>query len=137
MGQRIDQFCESLRLKLTNVDSNMDALKTKIDGRAQNVEQEVRSHLDAAKKRIDQGHAKVAAAQADMRNWAEERKAATSDRIAEWKAKLETAKLKGRADRAESYAAAAADVAVAAVDEAEQASLEAWLARRDADYAQS
>ncbi len=137
MGQRIDQFCESLRLKLTNVDSNMHALKAKIDGRAQNAEQEVRSHLDAVKTQIDQGHAKVAAARADMKNWAEERKAATSDRIAEWKSKLETAKLKGRADRAESYAAAAVEVAIAAVDEAEQASLEAWLARRDADYAQN
>ena len=40
MGQRIDQFCESLRLKLTNVDSNMHALKAKSDGKAQGAEQE-------------------------------------------------------------------------------------------------
>jgi len=45
--------------------------------------------------------------------------------------------LQSRADRAELYAVAATDVAVAAVDEAEEASLEAWLARRDADYAQT
>jgi hypothetical protein len=31
---------------------------------------------------------------------------------------------------------AAVKVATAAIDEAEQASLEAWLARADADYAQ-
>ena len=72
-----------------------------------------------------------------MKNWADERKAVTSDKIAEWKAKREIGKLASRADRAERYAAAAVDVAVAAVDEAEQASLEAWLARQDADYAQS
>jgi hypothetical protein len=45
--------------------------------------------------------------------------------------------LQGRTDSAELYASATADVAVAAVDDAEQASLEAWLARQDADLAQS
>lgn len=135
MGQRIDQFCESLRLKLTNVNSNMHALKAKIDGKAQGAEQDVQNHLNAVKARIEQQRAKVAAAQVDMKNWAEERKAATTEKVAEWKAKLEKAKLQSRADRAESYAAAAIDVAMAAVDEAEQASLEAWLARRDADFA--
>jgi hypothetical protein len=40
------------------------------------------------------------------------------------------------ADNAERYAAAAAIVAMAALDAAEQASLEAWLARKDADSAQ-
>ena len=51
-------------------------------------------------------------------------------------AKLEKAKLKARAEAAERYAAGAAVVALAAVDEAEQASLEAWLARKDADSGQ-
>ena len=36
MGQRIDQFCETLHLKLTNVDSNISALKAKIDGKVRN-----------------------------------------------------------------------------------------------------
>jgi hypothetical protein len=67
---------------------------------------------------------------------ADERKAATNEKIAQWKAKLEKAKLQSRADNAERYAAAAAIVAMAALDAAEQASLEAWLARKDADSAQ-
>jgi hypothetical protein len=133
MGQRIDQFNESLRLKLANVDSNINALKVKIDGRARTAEQEVRNHLDAVDKSIEQGRAKVAAAQADITTWAEEQKTVTGEEIAEWKAERETAKLKARADLAERYAAAAIDVAVAAVDEAERASLQAWLARHDAD----
>jgi hypothetical protein len=32
MGERIDQFCKNLRIKLTRVDSNMVSLKAKIDG---------------------------------------------------------------------------------------------------------
>lgn len=137
MSERIDQFCENLRVKLTGIENNMQALKTKIDSKAQTAEQEVRARLDAVKQRIDQQRPKVTAAQADIKKWLEERKATTNQKIAEWKAKSEMARLKSWADFAESYAGAAAAVALAAVDEAEQASLEAWLARKDADTAQA
>ncbi len=137
MGQRIDQFCENLRQKLTMADSGLEGLKAKIDSKARTAEQDVQSHLERVQKRIEQGRAKVSAAQAEMRNWADQRKTVTKEKIAEWKAKREVVKLQSRADIAEHYAAAAIDLAVAAIDEAEQASLEAWLARADADYAQN
>jgi predicted nucleic acid-binding Zn-ribbon protein len=97
----------------------------------------VRNHLDKVQRRIEQGRAKVAAAQSEVNDWVDQRKVATSDKIAEWKAKRETTKLQNRADKAERYAAAAIDVAVAALDEAEQAALEAWLARQDANVAEA
>jgi light-regulated signal transduction histidine kinase (bacteriophytochrome) len=137
MGQRIDQFCENLRQKLTRTDSGLEGLKTKIDAKKANVEQDVQSHLDRVRNRIEQNQAKLAAAQTNMKNWVDERKATTSAQIADWKAKRDAAKLQSRAGKAEDYAAAAIDVAVAAVDEAEKASLEAWLARADADAAQT
>jgi hypothetical protein len=136
MGQRIDQFCEDLRQKLTMTDSGLEGLRTKISTKAAHVEQDVQSHLDRAHERIEHGRAKVTAAQTDMKNWVEERKAFTRERITEWKQKRDLGKLQSRADKAERYAAAAVDVAVAAMDEAEQASLEAWLAREDANVAQ-
>jgi hypothetical protein len=136
MGERIDQFCENLRVKLTGIDNKMQALKQTIDSRQQTAEQAVRSHLDTVKKRIEQDHSKVTIAQADLKKWVEERKSASKEKIAEWKAKGEKLKLQSRADSAERYAAAAAVIAMDAVDEAEQASLEAWLARKDADGAQ-
>jgi hypothetical protein len=135
MSERIDQFCETLRSKLTSIDGNMQALKAKIDSKAQNAEQEARAQLDAVKKRVEQERAKLTTAQNDMQKWLEEHKAMTDEKIAEWKAKHEKAKLQGRADNAQRYAAAAAVVAIAAADEAEKASLEAWLARKDADSA--
>src|ERR1700730_7067284 len=87
VSQRIDQFCENLRLKLTNIDSGLHGLKAKIDGKAQQAEQEVRSHLEKVQRRIEQGRAKVLVAQTEVTNWAEDRKTATADKIAEWKAK--------------------------------------------------
>ena len=137
MGARIDQFCEDLRQKLTIADSGLDGLKAKINGKAVHVEQDVQSHLDRVHKRVEQGRAKIAAAQGDITEWAEEKKAANRDKIAEWKAKREMSKLQGRAGKAERYAAAASAVAVAALDEAEEASLEAWLARQDVNLAQA
>ena len=135
MGQRIDQFCENLRQKLTMAESGIEGLKTKINAKEAHVEADVQSHLDRVHNRIDQGHAKVVAANAEMKAWVDQRKANTGEKIAGWKTKREVARLQGRADDAERYAAATIDVAVAAIDEAEQASLEAWLARQDADNA--
>lgn len=135
MGQRVDQFCETLRLKLTNIDDGLEGIKAKIDAKAQRAEQDVRAHHEKVKRRIEDQRSKVAAARADMKNWVEERKAATAETIASWQAKHETKKLQNRADSAERYAAAAIEVALAAVDEAEEASLEAWLARQEANAA--
>lgn len=137
MGDRINQFCENLRTKLTSIDNDMDSLKAKIDGKAQTAERDVRSHLDDVKKRMQLDRAKVAAAQADIKKWVEDRKATAGEKIAEWKTRRETAKLQSRADNAERYAAASIVVALAAADEAEQAALEAWLARKDAESAQT
>ena len=36
MGERIDQFCENLRVKLTSMDNNVNSIKAKIDGKAAN-----------------------------------------------------------------------------------------------------
>jgi hypothetical protein len=137
MSERIDQFCEDLRVKLTAIDENMQALKTEIDRRSKTADEEVRTRLDVVKKRMEQDRAKVIAAQNDLKKWVAERKADTREKISEWKAKGEKAILRSRAESAERYAAAAAVLAAAAVDEAQQAALEAWLARKDAEGAQA
>ena len=77
MGERIDQFCEDLRQKLTMADSGLEGLKAKISGKAAHVEQDVQSHLDRVHKRVEQGRSKIAAAQADIKEWADQKKTAT------------------------------------------------------------
>jgi predicted Zn-ribbon and HTH transcriptional regulator len=67
MGERIDQFCENLRIKLTSIDNNMQELKAKIDSKAQTAEQEVRTQLETVKKRIEQDRTKLETAQADVK----------------------------------------------------------------------
>jgi hypothetical protein len=61
----------------------------------------------------------------------------TAEKIADWKTKRETTQLQNRADQAERYAQATIDAALTALDEAEQATLEAWLAREEANSSPS
>jgi hypothetical protein len=100
-------------------------------------ERHVQSHLERVCKRIDQGRTRASAARADVASWVQDRNAVAIDTIAVWKTKCDVEKLQGRADKAGRYAAATVEIATAAIDEAEQASLEAWLTQADADYAKS
>jgi hypothetical protein len=137
MSQRIDELCEDLRVKLTNIDDNISGLKSKIDTNAQRAEQDVRSQLDNLHRQVEQSRAKVTAERAEVKKWLDDQKVATGEKIAEWKHNRETSKLRHRADDAERYAVAAKDIAAAALDEAALAALEAWVARQDANVAQA
>jgi vacuolar-type H+-ATPase subunit I/STV1 len=132
MSEQIDRVLKDLRLKLAEVDDRAETVNARIIGWSTHAEDEVRDELDKVKKRIELGLAQVTMAHADIESWLQAQKNETSEVIAAWKEKREIAKLQNRADKAARYAVAALGVVVAALDEAEQASLEAWLARRDA-----
>jgi hypothetical protein len=135
MSRNVDQFCEELRIKLTNIESGIAVLKGKIEEETDTAEQQVRLHLDNVCRRMKQDQKKVLEAQAELRDWVEDQKTATADKIAEWTSKRDLAKLHNHADKAERYAAATIAVAFAALDEVEQAAMKAWLARRSANKA--
>ncbi len=135
MNQRIDQFRETIRLKVMQVDSDLSALKAKIDAKAETVERDARDSLAAVTKRIEQGETKTSAARLEVETWLKQQRSLAESAIAELKAKGKSSKVKINADLAERYAMAAVDVAAAAINSAEQAALEAWLARRQADRA--
>src|SRR5215475_12328737 len=88
MSKRIDQFCEDLRQKYTIAASGLDGLRAQINGKAAHVDLAVHNHLERVRKRVEQGRAKVAAAQTEIKNWADKKKAVTGDKIADWKEKL-------------------------------------------------
>ncbi len=61
-SQQANQLYESLRNKLANAKSDLDSLKFKMEGRAQQADQEVRSRLDQLQQQIEQDRNKVSAA---------------------------------------------------------------------------
>ena len=42
MSDQVDQFCKNLRIKLTSIDSNIQALKAEIDAKGKTAEQDAK-----------------------------------------------------------------------------------------------
>jgi hypothetical protein len=133
--QNLDQFSAEVRAQLANIDSGLKNLKSKADGDAKQAEAEARSQLAKVSADIAANKPKLAAAEAQVTQWVQAQKAATTQKVAEWKSTQDFGKLQARAAQAERYAAAARDVAVAALNGAHQAALEAYLAGKDATTA--
>jgi hypothetical protein len=130
----IDQFCEDLHHKVSMTKTNLEALKTKIDTQAAEAEKDARSHLETVRERIEESRKKLSHSQKEAEAWVAHHKAEAKKKVAEWKAKGDAVKLRARADLAEQYAAATKELAIAAINEAEEAALEGWLARKDAEF---
>jgi hypothetical protein len=132
MGPHIDAFCGDICLKLVDTDEELRYLKITIREKARHAAPEVRSQLEKVMKRIASNQPRVAAARAQVEHWIKDRAKDAlrfrNDEIPEDRNR----KLKWAAE-ADRYAAACIDLAIAAVDEAERAALEAWLVREDAN----
>jgi hypothetical protein len=135
MSKQIDAFCDNLRNKLNEMDARLEQLKTSAQTRSAKVDESLKAQAASVRTKIDAGHDSVEAAKTRMKTWAESKKADADQKVAAWKAERNEAHLKRRADAAEEYAADAFAVAVADVDEAHAAAVEAVLARIDADAA--
>jgi len=106
----------------------VQALPAKAEKALQQKLAEARTKVEAHKQRVEK-------ARADLKVWADQKAAETKEAISEWKAKHEARKLNARSERAEAYAEAAVVLALASIDEAEEAILDAAAARMDADKA--
>jgi len=134
-SQNLDQLSADVRARLANIDSSLKSLKTKVAGDTSQAETEARSQLAQVSADIEANKPKLAAAEAQMTQWVQTQTAATTQKIADWKASQDFGKLQARAAEAERYAAAARDVAVAKLKAAHQAALEAFIAKKDASSA--
>jgi hypothetical protein len=130
--QNLDQFSADVRARLASIDKGLKSLKSKVNGDAVRAEAEARSQLVKVSADLEASKPKLAAAETQMTQWIEAQRTATTQKVAEWKATQDFGKLQVRAAQAERYAAAARDVAVAALNGAHQAALEAYLANKDA-----
>jgi hypothetical protein len=136
MNQKIDNFCHDLRSKINDADKRLKDLRVSANSKTQQAKNEAKAHLQWLDNKAKEQQARTEASKAKVKAWVQEKKTITDEKIAEWKAQRQVGKLADRTDDAEDYAAVAIDVAFAAVDEAERATIEAILARMDADMVQ-
>ena len=133
MSERIDNFCKSLAEKLNNVEGRMNNLKTRVESAPKEAQDALRKQLDAAQRKITAQKQAIEKARTNAGNWIEQKKSEAGAAVDQWKANREANKLAARADRAEEFAASEIEIAAATIDDAEQAVLEAVIARMDAD----
>jgi hypothetical protein len=132
MGPHIDAFCGEICLNLVDIDEELQYLKITIRKKARQAAPEVRSQLEKVTKRVACNQSKVAAARAQVEHWVTN-KAKDDLRFRNEEISEDRIKKIRRAAEADRFAAACIDLAIAAVDEAERAALEAWLVREDAN----
>jgi vacuolar-type H+-ATPase subunit I/STV1 len=135
MGEKIDRFCETLRQKLTALEVQLGQVKTKVEAVPDDTQAALRAKLDEAKAKVEAKKQEVEAFKVTLEEWATAKQTETEESIQAWVDQKEIEKLNTRADRAEDYAAAAMMFAVAAMEEADLATLEAIDARMAADTA--
>jgi uncharacterized phage infection (PIP) family protein YhgE len=136
MNEKIESFTKELRTKLDGVDKRLKDLTANAKGATEKAKAEAKAQLAALESRAKEQHARVQSAEEETKAWLQEKKTATSEKIAAWKAQRDVKKLAGHADSTEHYAVASMRLAAAAVDEAERAAVEAVVTRMDADAAQ-
>lgn len=135
MSEKINQFCDDLRARLTDVDNRISSLKAGIESAQAKAKAEVQDKLDKARADLDARKSGVDEVHTRIQTALEEKKADTEESIAQWIRDREVGRLERRATIAEGYAADQVLLALVAVEEAEFATLEALAARIDADDA--
>ena len=137
MGEKIDQFCNDLNKDLTEADNRLQHLKAQLETANRETRDAIQAKLEEAKSSLDQQKQKAKDREHQIKSYLEEKKAEAQHDIADWKKRREIKKLEKRAERREEYAADTILIAMAAIDEAHVAVLEALDARLDADEAQA
>jgi len=135
MSAAVDQFCDQLRVRLNALEGQFQAVKADLQALPAQAEKTLRQKLGEARTKLQAEKERVEQARANLKARAQQKIAETREAINQWKAKHETRKLQARADWAEAYAADAICNAIAGIDEAEEAILDAAVARMEADSA--
>ena len=133
MSERIERFCDNLRVKLTSVDDRIASLKAGLDSATARTKDDIDFQLNKAKADLEAHKREAEQVQVRLQDLLEEKKAQTEANIGEWVRDREVEKMEARAQLTEDYAAEQVWLATVAVEEAELATLEALAARIEAD----
>ncbi len=129
LKQKLQQHVEVARKKL-------DGLKQDLASQRQEDQEALRQKREEIHKQVEAHKEQTRQLRANLESWERERVSHTKEAIASWRQKREIKKLQSRADRAEDYAVNAIVMAAMDADEAEEAVLDAVVARIDAETAQ-
>ena len=135
MSIAIDNFTSQLHDNLTAVEDRAKSLKHHIKSATKKNQAEIQSKLDEAKASLATKKQEFDEYRAKLKTQFEDKEAEVKSSVDEWRASREVQKLEHRAEKAEEYAATSVYLAMAMMEEAEEATLTAICNRIDAEAA--
>ena len=132
MSIQVDQFCDKLRDRLNAVEGRLRGFETDMQGFSEQAEKSLREKLAEARTKLEAQKDHIEQTRVQFKARIHQMVTETSQAINEWKPKGEARRLNARADWAEAQAVDAIALALASIDEAEEAILQAVVARMDA-----
>jgi hypothetical protein len=128
-------FTQQLHDNLEAVEDRAKSLKNIIQSLPKKTEVEIQSKLDEAKTKLEVKREEFNGYRAKIETQLKEKESEVKTQIEEWKLGREAKKLEHRAGQAEDYASTVTLLAMATLEEAEEATLAAIAARREAEAA--
>lgn len=135
MSTIIEKFAKQLHDNLEMVEERVKSLRDNIQSVPRQPHIEIQSKLDQAKANLSNKKREFEGYRAKLQIQFEEKESELNSNIEEWKSWREISQMEIHADNAENYAAKATYLAIATMEEAEKAILEAITARLDAEIA--
>jgi hypothetical protein len=135
MSTAIDNFTNQLHDNLEAVEDRIKSLKHSIKSATKKNQVEIQSKLQQAKLNLEAKKQEFDGYRAQLKTQIDEKEAEVKSSVEEWKTNQEVQKLEQRADKAEERANTTIFMAMAMMEEAEQATLEAISTRIDAQTA--
>jgi len=133
MSITIDNFTKQLHDNLEMLEDRATQLRASIQAVPQRTQAEIQLKLDGVKANLDAKKHEFDGYRAKLKTQFEERESEVKLTVEEWKTNRQVKKLEDRAGRAEDYATTTTFLAMAMIEEAEKATLEAMSARFDAE----
>ena len=135
MSTTIDTFTQQLHDNLEAVEERATSLRNSIRSAPKKTQAEIQSKLDEVKENLAGRKQEFDQYRAKLKTQFQAKEAEVQSNVDEWKASREVKKLDHRAAQAEDYAHTATFLAIATLEEAEEATLSAIAARLDAEKA--
>jgi seryl-tRNA synthetase len=126
MSDAITTFSLHLQTHVKDMQNRFAALTS--DASLEHAGKELRAQISALEEKASLAKEQIQASAVLVQKWVDDSVTTVED----WKARMDVSMLKARAERADHYAKAAANVATASINEAEKAALAAKLAHADA-----
>ena len=135
MSTAIDNFTQQLHDNLEAIEKRTNQFRESIQAVPKKTQVEIQAKPDEAKAALDSKKHEFDEYRAKLQTQFDEKEADVLSTVEQWKSSREVKKLSYRADKAESYATTSIFLAMAMMQEAEKATLEAIAARLDAKVA--